>query len=82
MIIELDIARRLGGYTRQDILSFSKKDIDKLYILVRSGLSIPLNYSLENKLITNKEDSSDVNEILRIMEHRKKDLQVKGIIKK
>ena len=48
MIIELDIARRLGGYTRSDIMSFSKKDMDKIFILGRLGLKIPFQQGLND----------------------------------
>jgi len=48
MIVELDIARRLGGYNRKDILSMSKKEMDKIFILGRLGLKIPFQQSLND----------------------------------
>jgi len=63
MIIELDLMRKMGGYTREDLLSMSKKDIDKIFYLSRNGLSIPFSAEEERikmnpkpKQSKNKED--------------------------
>lgn len=62
MIIEMDIARRIGGYSRNDIMEMSKKDMDTIYLLHRLGLQLPIKEyikSIENMNNSNEQDNSE-----------------------
>jgi len=48
IMLEVDLARRIGGWSRKDIMSLSKKDFDSMHVLQAAGMKIPLasNFSM------------------------------------
>lgn len=63
LIIEMDIVRRIGGYSREDIMNLSKKDMDIIYLLHRYGLTIPIREYIKNISPMKIKDENNINNI-------------------
>lgn len=61
MIIEMEIARRIGGYSREDIMKLSKKDMDIIYLLHRLGMYLPIRDYIKNIKPLNNEINNEDN---------------------
>jgi len=80
MIVEMDIARRIGGYSREDILGLSKKDIDTIYFLHRIGMYLPIkDYARAIQPISRSDDMSSPFEA-DLEKLKQKSMEVRSIL--
>jgi hypothetical protein len=77
MIIEMDIARRIGGYSREDILNMSKKDLDTIYLLHRLGMTLPIKENIDEiskKIQTNNSEKQIFQNKVDFIKKRQNDI--------